>query len=41
MGGTAEQFGAGKRIGSIHNRQVDYSPEHTFFNQTHHMFPKA
>jgi len=40
MGG-GDTYGAGKTIGSIHNRQTNYSPEHTFFNQTNHMFPKA
>jgi len=32
---------ASKTIGSIHNRQTNYSQEHTFFNQQNHMFPKA
>jgi hypothetical protein len=41
MGG-GETFSAGKKtIGSIHNRQTNYSPEHTFFNKPDHMFPKA
>ena len=31
----------GKTIGSIKNRQVDYSMEHTFFNTQMHMNPKA
>ena len=30
-----------KVIGSVRTGQVNYAPEHTFFNQTEHMFPKA
>lgn len=38
---AGDGFGMGKTIGSVNNRQVNYSPEHTFFNKTNHMFPKA
>ena len=40
LGGT-RAFGAGKTIGSVHNGQINFSPEHTFFNAETHTFPKA
>lgn len=33
--------GTAKTIGSIKNRQINYSPEHTFFNTQTHMRPQA
>lgn len=33
--------GTTKTIGSIKNRQVNFLPEHTFFNTETHMRPKA
>ena len=34
-------FGGGKTIGSVHNGQMNFAPEHTFFNAETHTFPKA
>jgi hypothetical protein len=39
-GGTFGQTGfhhPAKTIGSVKNRQINYSPEHTFFNTQTHM----
>lgn len=30
-----------KTIGSVRNNQINYSPDHTFFSTSTHMFPKA
>jgi len=38
MGGMSNGFNkTAKTIGSIRNRQVNYSPEHTFFSSQTHM----